>query len=350
MTNRKHLVIKEKWIRRIGIPLMGFTLPLFIRSKESEAYIDSYFVFAMVCTLFALFFWQGNFMITEYLRRKFPNYSNTLKRITTQLFFCFLYSSIISFALTLTVFWALEAPISLDSLLHNFNRGFSITIFVAAIYESVYFFEQWKKTIIESEGLKRVNMQSQFETLKNQVNPHFLFNSLNTLMSLIPENAGLAEEFTQRLSDVYRYVLNHQNKELVSLQTEMSFVEDYIFLQQIRFGSNLGFKMNIGEDFKLFLVAPLAIQMLIENAIKHNIVSSSRPLIVEIFIGSGHTLVIRNNLQKKDLAEGSTKIGLQNIIERYKYLTNKAVEVEVSKHHFTVSLPILKIAAQGVLA
>jgi two-component system, LytTR family, sensor kinase len=342
--------VKEKWIRILGIPFLGFLLPLFIRSEESKAYISSYIGFALICTVFTFFFWQGNYYITTYLRQKYPGFKNTTPRIVTQLLFSFIYTLAITIILTSIIFYMLSVPFLIEEFIFNFNVGFGITVFVSTIYESVYFFEEWKKTIVEAQELKRANMQSQFETLKNQVNPHFLFNSLNTLITIIPENPILAEEFTHRLSNVYRYVLHHKDKELVPLREEINFVEDYLFLQQIRFGKNLLYKQNIDEQYQSWLVAPLALQMLMENAIKHNIISSSKPLVIEISTNKDQFLVVKNNLQKKENEDSSTKVGLQNIIDRYKFLTQKNVEISITSDAFIVSLPLLKIEENTLVA
>jgi LytS/YehU family sensor histidine kinase len=225
----------------------------------------------------------------------------------------------------------------------NFKIGLAATIFIATIYECFYFSERWEKTVIETEKLKRENLISQFETLKNQVNPHFLFNSFNTLMTIIPENTEIAIEFVQKLSNVYRYVLNNKDKELTELSTEIAFLKDYVFLHKIRFGENLRVNFNIPDEILDTQIPPLTLQMLMENAVKHNIISSEKPLLIDIYLERNNCIIVENNLQKRSIPAESTKVGLQNIINRYKYLSQKVVEIIPTTSIFKVSLPIISV-------
>lgn len=214
-----------------------------------------------------------------------------------------------------------------------------ITIIISAILFGEGFFNAWRQSAVNEEKLKRESLALQYEALKNQVNPHFLFNSLNALSSLIYKDQELAEKFVRQLSDVYRYVLEQKDKELVDLETELKFVETYIFLQKIRFGENLQF--TIYQDrvsSHMAKIAPLALQILVENAIKHNIISREKPLHVDIRCEDDF-IVIRNNLQKRSSVEKQGGIGLANIRARYAYLTDKEVIVEETGKEFIVRIP-----------
>ena len=189
-------------------------------------------------------------------------------------------------------------------------------------------------------GLKEENIKSQFETLKNQVNPHFLFNSLNVLSSLIHIDRKAASRFVRQMSKVYRYVLDYKDKETVTLEVEMEFLDSYFFLLNTRFGDNLKVVKDISIKQVNKRIAPMSLQMLIENAIKHNIVSKNRPLSIELFI-EDDWLVIRNNLQLKSSVELSSGIGLQNIKKRYEFLTSLKVIIEESADYFTVKIPLI---------
>jgi PAS domain S-box-containing protein len=169
-------------------------------------------------------------------------------------------------------------------------------------------------------NLQKENLQSQYEVLKQQVNPHFLFNSLNVLTSLIKIEPDLAEKFSEQLSKVYRYVLENKDNELVDLNTELNFLEAYIFLLNIRFMDKLEVRVNISESRRYDKIIPLAMQLLIENAIKHNIMSRSNPLLIDIFIDDCNYLNVINNLQKRPSMVVSTGIGLKNILNRYQLL------------------------------
>ncbi len=186
-------------------------------------------------------------------------------------------------------------------------------------------------------------MQSQLDTLRNQVNPHFLFNSLNTLSSIIHDEPDLAVDFVQKLSKVYRYILEIREKDLIQLEDELKCIEAYKFLLKIRFGDNFSYEHNIEkENLKLFL-APLSLQILMENAIKHNIISKKKPLKIKLSMTEEGDLLVQNNLQKKQLAVSSTKMGLQNIKSRYQMLTRKEVQVWEDENSFNVIIPLIRI-------
>ena len=194
-------------------------------------------------------------------------------------------------------------------------------------------------------GLQEENIISQFESLKAQVNPHFLFNSLNVLSSLIYIDQQKASKFVRQLSKVYRYVLEHKDMDTISIKEELPFIESYIFLLKTRFDQNLIVDLNIPEDRTSMKVAPMVIQLLIENAIKHNIVSKAKPLSVAIYLKDDY-LEVRNNLQLKSSTEVSSKVGLNNIKKRYEYLTNRKVLIEESDNAFVVMIPLLDESAK----
>jgi len=188
--------------------------------------------------------------------------------------------------------------------------------------------------------LQKENLQSQFEVLRQQVNPHFLFNSLNVLTSLIKLEPDLAEKFTEHLSKVYRYVLENKDNDLVELNTELEFLDAYVFLLHIRFMDKIEIVANIAEEKKTMLVLPLALQLLIENAIKHNSMSKKAPLKIEIFIDKENILNIVNNLQERESHMVSTGVGLKNIEHRYHLLEMTAPEFYKTETHFIAKIPL----------
>ena len=189
--------------------------------------------------------------------------------------------------------------------------------------------------------LQKENLQSQFDVLKQQVNPHFLFNSLNILTSLIKLEPNLAEKFSEQLSKVYRYVLENKDNELVDLNTELNFLNAYIFLLNIRFVDKLRVNINIPEAKRSNQIIPLAMQLLIENAIKHNIMSKSEPLTIDVFIDSENFLNIINNLQERPSQLVSTGVGLKNIQNRYKLLNNTEPIFKKTNTHFIAKVPLV---------
>jgi len=252
-----------------------------------------------------------------------------------------LISSVIAFfALNLTLGIPLQLNFEHWKLLAAF--GFRVNLFLNCINAIVFFMNRLKKTELEAEQLKKENIEARFEALRNQINPHFLFNCFNVLSSLVHKNAEASSKFIAQLSQVYRYLLYNQEKKIVPLKEELDFIYSYIYLLQTRFGENLVVDNTISELDDNDMVAPASLQMLVENAIKHNIASKKLPLTI-LLEREGNYIKISNSLQPKEVEEESTKIGLKNIINRYKLLSDKAVAVEKTETQFIVKLPILRL-------
>ena len=194
--------------------------------------------------------------------------------------------------------------------------------------------------MVREERLEKEKSQVQFDNLKNQLNPHFLFNALTSLNSLIVENPQLAQQFLQHMSKVYRYVLQHKDRNFVTLETELDFINNYVFLAETRFANSLRFKFDINEEQKQKAIVPVTMQILIENALKHNVVDDERPLAIDL-ITSGDYLVVSNNLQVRNRVETSNKQGLDNLRSLYAFLTDKPVIIEQSEYRFSVKVPLL---------
>lgn len=197
-----------------------------------------------------------------------------------------------------------------------------------------------ERRLAREAGLKRAMVESQYEALKSQINPHFLFNSFNTLISIIEENPGLAVEFVEKLSDFYRSILQYREKEVISVQEELELVQNYAFLLQRRYGPSL--QLKVEPNGHAGYVAPLTLQMLVENAVKHNVISKTKPLAIEIISQPEGYITVRNTLQKKLTQEPSTGFGLQSIINRYRLLSELSPRVEENGLYFSVSIPIIK--------
>jgi LytS/YehU family sensor histidine kinase len=221
-----------------------------------------------------------------------------------------------------------------------FVTSLLLTALVISVYEVLSFYLALEKAVEEKNELARQNIESQLEGLRNQVNPHFLFNSLNTLIYLIPEEPDKAVRFVQHLSKVYRYILESRDTRLIPMRDELDFLNAYVFLQKERFGDNLRVDLPKNGHMPDAAIVPLTLQMLFENAIKHNVISTEKPLKIEVFPENGH-LVVRNNLQRKNQVMDSTGVGLQNIKDRYRILSHRTVEVITSQQYFTVVLPML---------
>jgi hypothetical protein len=221
-----------------------------------------------------------------------------------------------------------------------FTQRVIITFFVTLAFHAFYFYKAYQENKVKEQKIIAGTASAQFESLKNQIDPHFLFNSLNVLSSLIEENPESAQKFTTSLSKVYRYVLEQKDKELVSLAEELKFAKTYMNLLKMRFENSITFEIPEGFDNEEAKVVPLSLQLLLENCIKHNIVSEAKPLHVKISI-ENNQLVVTNNLQKKEVLSDRKGVGLQNIVNRYAILTKRTVLVEENEQEFKIFLPIL---------
>jgi len=228
----------------------------------------------------------------------------------------------------------------IDAVIGSINKG-GVYRYIAKPWDE----REMRMTIENARqlfGLQEENIISQFETLKSQVNPHFLFNSLNVLSSLIFIDQEKAAKFVRQLSKVYRYVLDHREMDTISLKEELPFIESYIYLLKTRFDQNLRVEIDIAKDKLQYKVAPMVLQLLVENAIKHNVISKLKPLIVTLSTASNDGfLSVTNNLQLKSSTERSSKIGLTNIRKRYDYLSGKKIEIVNNEESFTVKIPLL---------
>lgn len=215
-----------------------------------------------------------------------------------------------------------------------------ITIIISVFFHAFYFYQALQKKKVTEQKIIAGTASAQFDALKNQLDPHFLFNSLNVLTSLIDENPEAAQQFTTALSKVYRYVLEQKNKELVTVDEELNFAKTYIRLLKMRFEDSIVFEIPEKSNNPEAKVVPLSLQLLLENAVKHNIVNSSKPLHIKIYENQGN-LVVENRLQPKEVLKNSSGVGLANIKQRYSLLSNKAVNINKTASHFSVAIPML---------
>lgn len=217
----------------------------------------------------------------------------------------------------------------------------TFTMIVVGIDMGVFLLTRWRDSVSELERFKKESIEFQFEMLKNQVNPHFLFNSLNTLSSLIFADQETAAQFVRQLAKVYRYVLESRDKELITMADEMTFLASYRYLVEMRFAPNLHFDVDIPESYNNAQIMPMTLQMLIENAIKHNVLSQKKPLTICLRVTEDHFLEVTNNLQPKSTKEYSSGLGLKNITNRYAYLTDRPVCVSQTSTEFRVLVPLI---------
>ncbi len=330
----------------IGMPIAALILPFLMANMMKLGATEHYVTQAGIALLYVMVYWSSGRFVTIRLRIRFPGLQNVGKRALLQGLF------MMALILMITVLCKPFFKARLQSLYHRdiepdvvslYLISLVLSLAILGIYETIWGLDQWKKTLVEAEQLRRENLQAQMEMLKSQVNPHFLFNSLNTLSSLVHDSPDLSVEFIQKLSTTYRYVLEIKDRELIQLREEMNCVNAYLFLLRIRFGEALVVHIDIPTANLLQYVVPLSLQMLIENAIKHNIVSRKKPLYISIELTEHGMLIVRNNLQRKDPEGNSTGTGLANIQSRYQLLVKQEVLIVEDLHHFAVTIPLVKL-------
>jgi sensor histidine kinase YesM len=206
---------------------------------------------------------------------------------------------------------------------------------------ALFLLNRYRFGLAEIEKFKKENAEFQFETLRTQVNPHFLFNSLNTLSGLVYHDRDKAATFIRHMSDVYRYVLENRNHETISLRQEIEFIRAFVYLYELRFDKKLSVEINIQPSALKKLVAPMTLQLLIENAVKHNVVSARNPLKIRLYDQDESRLIVSNNLQPKPDRNHSTAVGLKNIVSRYAFLSKQPVVINKTETDFMVSLPLI---------
>jgi sensor histidine kinase YesM len=284
--------------------------------------------------------WLGNEYIAHILDQKISWTKEPLKRFITGIVAMLVYTVVV-IAILVTVFER-SFQIDLGGVTRMLYGTVVITSVITLFMTSRSFLYNWKQAAIHSERLQKESITAQYNSLKSQVNPHFLFNSLNALTNLVYEDQDKAAKFIKQLSEVYRYVLDTREKEVVPLEGELKFLQAYLYLQQIRFGEKLKIDLSLTDGNSM--VAPLALQMLVENAIKHNEISEERPLIIQIY-KRDKFIVVENTLQRKNVLPGeSPGLGLDNIRKRYEFLSDVKVDVKEDHGKFSVALPIIELS------
>ncbi len=338
--------VTEVRVRWVGIFILAFFIAL--TTDDPHMIDEPFWKVYLVSFAFTVIYWFGAAYIFFMFRKFYPDIGRTAKRLIFTYIALFFWMTFGGIPLKMAV---RQVEMTFEGVILSCGEYFFMNIILAiiigTIYETVYFFENWKATIQQNEELKNQQIRTQFEVLQNQMSPHFLFNSLNTLTTLISENQEIAIDFTQNLSEVYRYILQNKERELVSLEEEVEFAESYLFLLKKRFPDNLTCEFRIEKALMRMSIAPMTLQMLIENCIKHNVVSKAHPLHIEVYVENGKSVVVKNNLQQKSVIEKSTKTGLANIKKRYEFLTDRRVEVIVSAQNYMVAIPLIDLIEEG---
>jgi two-component system, LytTR family, sensor kinase len=321
--------------------IVSFMLHLLVPFEDKD---HKPFYNLLASVLITIIIWEGNLRMDTIINKYFPWANKPVKRILIHLPLSIIFSAnAIYFCILLFNKYICELPPPHKELLISSSIivGVLISITTLSIEISIQFFKQWKNSLVEIEKHKTESLQAQLQNLKNQINPHFLFNNLSVLSSLVYKDQDKAVGFINQLSKVYRYLLDNRNSELITLENELEFIHAYTYLLQIRFDKNILFDIQIETGKLSTLIPPMSLQMLIENAIKHNEVSSEQPLSITIKT-LDDKLVVTNNLQLRSDQEPSSKTGLQNIKDRYAYFTDKMVNIIITSGSFSVEIPLLQ--------
>jgi sensor histidine kinase YesM len=305
----------------------------------------SHFLIAMVWSMTIwLTQWYGNEWVYKTVDAKISWLKQPVKKIVVLFFSVAAFSSfaiiVVNLTLTYIVFGGIPDNLATWAV-YNGRIAIIIALSVSTIITAMLFFSHWREAAVNEEKLKNELLDYQYKSLVNQVNPHFLFNSLNVLTSLVHDDPDLATKFIQQLSKVYRYTLENRDRDLVSFEDEKKFIESYLFLLNIRFEDSLIVDLQLDENKKGMLI-PMALQILVENAIKHNMISKQKPLKLKIETCDG-VVCVSNNLQLPKDKPQSTGFGLENIKKRLRLLSDKGLEVEQTETTFTAKLPILTV-------
>jgi len=290
-----------------------------------------------------LVLWYVDVVFTRYIHNSFAAYQDTVKRIAALVIKQVL---IITTSTTLIIAGIMRFPVA------DFYPGTTqfwlcivialvITLIAMIIWEGDYIFQQWKQSLTENEKYTRLSLQSEFDILKSQVNPHFLFNCFNTLSALITEDKQKAEVFLDELSKVYRYLLRNNEDGMSTLKTELQFIRSYFQLLKTRHGEAIQMHVDTDKRYDDYMLPSLSLQMLVENAVKHNALSKNYPLHIEVFTTVGNKLVVNNNIQRRAQQAPSGQVGLKNIKMKYEILNQPGFQVMNDGKNFTAVLPLI---------
>ena len=336
---------KKRFKEFIWITLIGFAI-FFMLCPQCFISIEELFKnwhSLLLCLLYTYILGYGSTFISIKIEKIYSWLEHPRKKFflhfVTLAVFSFFVSALLFYAFAYLLFEG-EKWVTLEEVINQAKLPAFISISIAAFFTGADFLKNWKKEAVRAERLEKEKIATQYESLRNQVNPHFLFNSLNALSELVYDNQELAVKYIRQLSEVYRYVLDSRNLEVASLSDELNFLESFIFLQKIRFGDNLLVNIDLEKSTSNYIL-PLSLQILFENAIKHNVISEEDPLQIQIFQNENY-LVVQNKMNLKKSMDSGTGIGLENIKMRYKYLTENPVIINETEGQFIVKIPILK--------
>jgi sensor histidine kinase YesM len=341
----KQLVLEDRIVKLIGIPALGLVVPNLTGLIDNRLYTfselaASYLYFIVV----AFLVWEGNVRLMYYIRARIPWSKRSYPRVIIALFFAnIVYSGILSASfLRLWILASHEPRTSNDHLVSSVLVIIIAACFITNIYEILFLNLEKEYNESKVEQLNVAKAQAELEALKNQIDPHFIFNSLNTLSFLITRDPLNARLYNDTLARVYRYILSNKERDLVLLREEIEFISNYFYLLKIRFAEAVSMVIEITDlSAENFLIPPISLQALVENAIKHNEFSDKKPLTIDVSISADY-VIVRNIMNRRTSPQPTSKIGLSNLDNRYKLLTKRNILIENNFESFIVKLPIVK--------
>jgi sensor histidine kinase YesM len=288
--------------------------------------------------------WLGNYYFYGLLDKRFRWKDHLAKRAIYGTLVIIGYSTLAYMAVQFIMYLIVTGSVPENLLGWSLQYSYIailISFGISLIFTTAGFFRNWKVSLVEAERVRAEMLMYKYESLQNQINPHFLFNSFNVLSDLVYEDQQKAVDFIRQMSQLFRYVLDSRDRELVPVKEELEFIKAYSYLLHTRFEEKLSIRLNF-EAREQEMIVPMTLQLLIENCVKHNEISTVQPLIVQI-TRNGEYLRVENNLQAKSVGSDSRKTGLSNISQQYRYLTNKEILIQKTEHSFSVEVPIIQL-------
>lgn len=339
---------QRRKINLITTLLVGLGLPFYYKTRYylmGELTLEHIFsVYLIPDIFFPLSLAAGMVYGYSYVEQKFLNRKgSSLTRLGIKM----LLLAVLATGITIVYAWfffsfVVPFPLGKEFYFDFVLMSLLIPLFVNGVGMILHYYQEWKSETRQRKSLEQENLKAQFEILKNQVNPHFLFNCFNALSVLIKESQSRADDFLKHLARVYRYVLEVKEKELIRVCEELEVMSSYVFLMKSRLGEKLKVKLNIPEHLQDHYIPPLTLQILMENALKHNKATAEQPLDIDISVNGENEISFSNNLNLIEDVQ-STNIGLKNIIERYEYLSDSGIHVKKGNDRFLVNVPLIKL-------
>lgn len=335
---------KLEWYSFVfSMPLISIVVNLILYKDRFWQDEKIWFISFPLILLLGTISWYLHVVYDVWIENKYPELSQSRQRITGKVLVLFLVMtpSILLIFFLYHQFHILGYRLQQWDLVKGLIVGFAVNLVFETLYEGDYAFSKYKESAAEKETLEQISVQDEFDSLKNQVNPHFLFNCFNTLSSLIAVDRQKAEVFLNELSKVYRYLLRNNQDGVGTVESEINFIRSYYRLLQTRHGEAVKINIEIDKRYNPYLLPSLTLQLLVENVVKHNVLSKNKPLVIDIFTTAGNKLVVNNNLQRRTINAPSNKVGLDNIRTKYELLKQPGFQVMEDDKNFTVVLPLI---------